>query len=120
MDFLGPLPNTPNGNKYLLVVNDYATRFPLAFALKTADAPTVAQVLVEKVFLEYGPPSVILSDRGSHFHNVLVEAILDLFMVRQVFSSGYRPQTAGITERMNQTLLDLLASTWNDVKGIGT
>jgi len=109
MDFLGPLPVTPRGNKYILVVNDYATRYVCAFGLPTADATTVAETLVERIFLEYGPPDKILSDRGTHFHNALVEAILQLFLVRQVFSSGYRPQTAGITERMNQTLLDLLA-----------
>ena len=109
MDFLGPLPVTPNGNKYILVVNDYATRYVCAFPLKTADAPAVSQVLIERVFLEYGPPATILSDRGPHFHNALIEAITQLFMARHVFSSGYRPQTAGITERFNQTLLDLLA-----------
>jgi len=109
MDFMGPLPVTPRGNKYILVVNDYATRFVCAFGLPNADASTVAETLVERIFLEYGPADKILSDRGSHFNNALIEAILQLFMVRQVFSSGYRPQTAGITERMNQTLLDILA-----------
>ena len=109
MDFLGPLPETEAGNKYLLVINDYATRYPLAFPLPTNDAASVAKVMIERVFLEFGPPRVILSDRGTHFLNDLVHSITQLFMTRQVFSSGYRPQTAGITERMNQTLLDLLA-----------
>ena len=109
MDFLGPLPVSSTGNKYILVVNDYATRYPLAFALKTADGPEVARVLVDHVILEYGPPQTILSDRGSHFLNALVDSILQLFSINHVFSSGYRPQTAGLTERMNQTLVDLLA-----------
>jgi len=109
IDFLGPLPETANGNKYILVVNDIATRYAMSFATRTADAEEVADVLVHRVFLEYGPPAVILSDRGSHFHNYLVQAIEQLFLTRHVFSSGYRPQTAGITERMNQTLCDLLA-----------
>ena len=109
MDFLGPLPETAAGNKYLLVINDYATRYPLAFPLATNDAASVAKILVERVFLEFGPARVILSDRGTHFLNELVHSVTQLFMTRQVFSSGYRPQTAGITERMNQTLLDLLA-----------
>jgi len=109
MDFLGPLSETDDGNKYILVVNDIATRYPVTFATKTADASEVADILVHRVFLEYGPPAVILSDRGSHFHNYLVQAIEQLFLSHHVFSSGYRPQTAGITERMNQTLCDLLA-----------
>jgi len=88
---------------------DYANRYCCAFPLATADAKSTATTLVTKVFLEYGPPSVILSDRGTHFNNDLIAAIEDLFLIRHVFSSGYRPQTAAITERMNQTLCDLLA-----------
>lgn len=38
-----------------------------------------------------------------------MDIILELFDSRHVYSSGYRPQTAGITERMNQTFLDLIA-----------
>ena len=109
MDFLGPLPETINGHSHILVINDYATRYCLAFPTKTNKAKEVAKILVNNVFLEYGPPSVILSDRGRHFLNDLVAAIEQLFSVRHVFSSGYRPQTAGITERLNQTLCDLLA-----------
>ena len=109
MDYLGPLPKTVAGNKYILVVNDYATRYCMAYALKAADAVSTAKTLVKRVFLEYGPPTTILSDRGTHFNNDLVDSILDLFNTRHIFSSGYRPQTAGITERLNQTLLDILA-----------
>lgn len=109
MDFLGPLPMTVNGNRYLLVINDYATRYCLAFPVARDNAATVAKILVERVFLEYGAPHTILSDRGPHFFNELLESITQLFEVHQVFSSGYRPQTAGLTERFNQTLIDLLA-----------
>lgn len=114
IDYLGPLPETVNGNKYILVVNDYMTRFVCAFPTKTNDAEETADILVNKVFLEYGPPKTILSDRGSHFNNALVHAVVQLFQSHQVFSSGYRPQTAGITERMNATLEDLLAMYIND------
>ena len=38
MDVVGPLPMIRMGNKYILVVCDYATRFPEAFALKSIDA----------------------------------------------------------------------------------
>jgi len=100
---------TKAGNQYILVVNDYATRYCLAFPTKKASAKSVANILVKRVFLEHGPPGIILSDRGPHFTAELVAAIEELFLTRHVFSSGYRPQTAGITERMNQTLCDLLA-----------
>ena len=109
IDFLGPLPKTADGNQYLLVINDLLTKYPLAFPCKTNAAQDVADILIPHIFLEYGPPSTILSDQGPHFHNELIAAIDQLFLVNHVFSSGYRPQTAGITERCNQSLLDILA-----------
>jgi len=90
-------------------VSDYLTRFHLAFALPDATAPTVAKVLVEHIFLFFGPPRVILSDQAKNFNDELLTAIMDLFKIRKVTSSGYRPQTAGLIERLNQTLLDMLA-----------
>ena len=45
MDFLGPLPQTNKGNKHLLVVADYYTKWVEASALPDQKATTVAQVL---------------------------------------------------------------------------
>ena len=41
-DIVGPLPKTPSGNRYILVVVDYATRYLEAVAMKSTDAETVA------------------------------------------------------------------------------
>jgi hypothetical protein len=109
MDFVGSLPVTPRGNGYILVLVDYNTRWPLAFPLPEATAAHTAQILVEHVFLQYGISDVILSDKGPHFTDELLAHVLHLFQTRHVFSSGHRPQTAGLVERFNRTLLDLLA-----------
>ena len=34
MDIVGPLPKTSSGKQYILVVSDYATQYPEAFALR--------------------------------------------------------------------------------------
>ena len=49
MDVVGPLPKTSSGNKYVLVICDYVTRYPEAIPMKSVDAETVAEELV-KVF----------------------------------------------------------------------
>lgn len=110
MDIQGPLPITDRGNKFLLIFNDYATRSLVAIPLKHATGPEVAEALLFNVILHYGPPSVILSDKGSHFLNEVMYSLLSLFTIYQVTSSGYRPQTAGITERINYTTATGLAS----------
>ena len=47
MDVVGPLPCTISGNKFLLVVMDYATKWPEAFALRNVTTETVVHCVVE-------------------------------------------------------------------------
>jgi hypothetical protein len=109
IDLVGPLPVTPAGYGYLLVCVDYFSRWPVVIPLKDATAPSVAEALIQHVFLVYGAPEVLLSDQGPQFTSELLECLNQLFITRHVFSSGYRPQTAGLVERFNRTLLDMLA-----------
>ena len=46
MNNVGPLPRSHAGNKYVLVICDYATRYPDAIPLKSIDAEHVAEELV--------------------------------------------------------------------------
>ena len=49
MDIVGPLPRSRSGNCYVLVICDYATRYPEAIPLRSIDAAHVAEELI-KVF----------------------------------------------------------------------
>lgn len=110
IDILGPLPETETRhNKYILVIVDHLTRWPFAFPLTNARAKTIANVLVERVFLEHGFPATLLSDRGSNFLSELMLAVLHIFKVRKLSTSAYHPQTNGMTERFNKTLTTMLA-----------
>ena len=66
MDIVGPLPWSRTGMRYILVICDYATRYPEAVALKSIDAASVAKELVH-FFARMGVPKEILTDQGSNF-----------------------------------------------------
>jgi hypothetical protein len=104
LDVLGPLPITAKKNRYILVITDHFTRWPIAFPIKNQKTTTIATVLIEKVFLEYGFPSTLLSDRGSNFMSELMSSVLHIFRVKKLNTSAYHPQTNGLTERYNHTL----------------
>ena len=53
LDILGPLPVSEEGNKYLLVVSDYFTKWPEAYSLPNQEAITVAEVLVKEFVSRY-------------------------------------------------------------------
>ena len=46
LPIVGPLPRTISGNCYILVLCDYATRYPEAFTVRSIDAECIADVLV--------------------------------------------------------------------------
>ena len=47
MDIVGPLERSTNGNRYILVLFDYATKYPEAFPLKHIKARQVASCLIQ-------------------------------------------------------------------------
>ena len=69
MDVVGLLPTTASGNQYILVICDYATRYPAAYPLQTFTAPKVAENLVD-FFSLHGTPQEILTDQGTNFSTV--------------------------------------------------
>ena len=118
MDIVGPLPRSRMGNKYILVVCDYATRFPEAFALKSIDAEHVAEALMS-LFSRMGVPKEILTDQGTNFTSRLLEKLYQLLGVKAIRTSPYHPQTDGLVERFNGTLKAMLWKCDEGRKGLG-
>ena len=71
MDIVGPLPQSRSGNHYILVVCDYATRYPEAVAIKSTDTGRIAEELI-KLFARVWVPEEILTDQGSNFTSSLL------------------------------------------------
>ena len=105
IDFCGPLKCTPRDNQYVLVITDYFTRHVNAIALPNCTADTTAAALFNEHFCKYGIPAVILSDRGSHFHNQLMTNMRSLIGYNHIYSTPYHPQTNGAVERFNSTFV---------------
>ena len=103
MDIFGPLRRTKAGNKYVLVIMDYATKWPEAFPLKTADSETVARALID-VFARLGIPREILTDNGSIFTSKMMEKFYAMTGVTHIKTSPYHPETDGMVERFNATM----------------
>src|SRR5881398_1295404 len=109
IDFVGPLERTKEGNKYILVVTDYLTKWPEARAMKEATAKNVVEFIYKEIICRHGCPRVILSDRGTHFRNEIVDGLCEKFEIKHKLSSPYHPQTNGLVERFNRTLCEGLA-----------
>ena len=110
MDIVGPLPRSKAGHRYILVLCDYATRYPEAIALRSIDDEHIAEELM-KLFSRVGVPKEILTDQGSNFTSQLLAELYRLLGVKGIRTSPYHPQTDGLVERFNQTLKGMLRKT---------
>ncbi|XP_071941174.1 uncharacterized protein [Antedon mediterranea] len=81
MDIVGPLARSKTGNKYVLVICDYATRYPEAIPLRSIEAPKIADELI-KLFSRVGVPTEILTDQGSNFTSKLLSQIYKLLSIQ--------------------------------------
>ena len=103
IDYSGPFPTTPQGNKYVLSITNYFTRWVIAIPLPNQTAKTTAEALYEHYICIYGVPSKILSDQGPHFNNRLIAAFTHILGCHHIKSTPYHPQTNGVIERFNST-----------------
>ncbi|CAF3381404.1 unnamed protein product, partial [Rotaria sp. Silwood2] len=113
IDFCGPLPRTPRENQYVLIITDYFTRHITGLALPNCTAETAARALFDDFFCKFGIPSVILSDRGTHFQNKLMENLQNLIGYNHIYSTPYHPQTNGVAERFNATFVAQISKLQN-------
>lgn len=110
IDLMGPLPASDKGNRYLLVIVDYFTRWAEAFALPDQRAETVAKTLVHEFVCRFGAPLELHSDQGRNFESQLFQEVCRLMNICKTRSSPYHPSSNGLVERFNRTLAGLIRS----------
>ena len=113
IDFV-KLPMTHQGNDHIVVVIDHASKWVEAQACKGETAEAAAKILFEEIVCRHGCPQEVWSDRGKAFMSEAVRKVSEECGFKQCLTSGYHPETNGLTERMNKTLMDILAKIAKD------
>ena len=91
-----------------MVLSDYYSPWPEAFAVPSTDAATIAGLLVDEILCRHGAPHTLLSDRGSNFLSKLVSEMCRIMNTRKLNTSAYHPQSDGLVERFNGILAQSL------------
>ncbi|GJR32322.1 reverse transcriptase domain-containing protein [Tanacetum coccineum] len=112
IDFMGLFPKSYKF-EYILVAVDYVSKWAEAQALPTNDAPVVFTFL-KKLFCLFRMPKALISDRGTHFCNEIMERTMKKYGVNHCFSTSYHPQTSGQVENTNRSLKIILEKTVKD------
>ena len=114
MDHLGPFKSTQRGNQHCLVSIDYLSRWVEIIPVPDTKAKSVCAYLTEQFLPRHGAPIHIITDLGPAFISEEFAATVDHLGSRHTMASGEHPQTNGLVERMNRTLVSAIKSFINE------
>ena len=107
-DIIGPISTSEAcPYKYILTCVDNHTRFVELFPLISNDAKSVADCLLNLVG-RYGLFTELASDQGTHFTASVIKYLCVALNLQQIFGTPYSPQSQGLVERQNQTVVRFL------------
>ncbi|CAG8803597.1 12438_t:CDS:2, partial [Gigaspora margarita] len=109
INFVGPLPLTKQGNKFLIVAAEYLTKWLKTRAIPNCTAETAVSFLYDNIICRHGCPHELITDHGSHFDNGLINTICKRLGIKHIMSSPYYLQANGLVERYNRTLCETIA-----------
>ena len=99
-----------------MVATEYLTKWAEAKAVKTNTAEHAATFMYDNIISKFEVPKILVSDRGTHFLNSLLEEMTDKFQIDHRKTTPYHPQTNGQTEWVDGILVSILRKTVLDSK----
>jgi hypothetical protein len=117
IDYIRPIhPTSSRGMQYIIVAIKYLTKWVEAKVVKSVDAKQTVIFLYENIISRFGCLKISINDQGSHFLNDAIVDLTKLFNINHRKTTPYHPQTNGLTEKVNQTLVCILHKIMIDSK----
>ena len=100
---------TATGYSQVLEMIDHFTKFAEAAPCMTALACEKCNHLINVCIVRHGCPITFQSDNGKASVDDLTKKLMKMSQVAQAHSTTYQPQTNGLVERENRTLVSMLS-----------
>ncbi|OBZ67992.1 hypothetical protein A0J61_11904, partial [Choanephora cucurbitarum] len=106
---IATLTLSKKGNKYMLMIMEFLSKWMITAALPSFDTDHVVQVLLFQVVLKYGVPERLITDNGSNFISKAMRQVCARLGIQRSLTSVEHPQLDGLVERANRTIKTSLA-----------
>jgi transposase InsO family protein len=94
-----------------VIVDDFIRYTWVFFLSDKSDTFATFKYFVKRCHNEFETTiKKVRSDNGSEFRNTRVDELCDEFGIKHPFSAKYTPQSNGLVERKNRTLIDMARS----------
>lgn len=106
MDFVGGLPKSRKGHDYLYVVVDRFNKMCILIPCsKEITTEQVAKLFFEHVWVHFGLPTSIISDRDTRFVGKFWSSLWEMMDTKLKKSTFFHPQTDGQTKVVNRIVI---------------
>lgn len=106
LDIVGPtISSTTRGNRYVITATDAFSKYAFAKPCQSVKTLDLIKFVEENIVLVHGKPEVIITDRGCQFTSADWARYMQKLGIRHQLTSAYHPQSNGIDERLNGTLM---------------
>ena len=85
------LPKTAKGNKYVIVLQDFLTNWPMVFPAPNQKANRIARLLDDKLLPMFGVPEVLLLGQGTNLLANVVQDVCQLLGIKKLNTTAYHP-----------------------------
>ena len=106
VDVMVPLPVSSSGHRFIVVIQDYFTKWVEANRVTDHKVETLAIQIVGNFFIRFGLPRFLHSYR--EFESALFQELRSILEIDKIRTSPWRPQCDGIEERFNRNLETML------------
>ncbi|WCJ35536.1 Pro-Pol polyprotein [Euphorbia peplus] len=106
IDIVGQFPMSTNQKQYVIVAVDHFTKWVEAEAVSSITAQQIVKFVKNSIVYRFGVPNTIITDNGKQFDSVLFRHFCEREGIKLRFSSVFHPQTNGMTERTNRTIME--------------
>ncbi|KAK4383268.1 Transposon Tf2-12 polyprotein [Sesamum angolense] len=118
MDFVVGLPRTLRKHDAIWVIMDRLTKSAHFLPIRLGDSlDKLAELYVSEIVRLHGVPISIVSDRDPRFTSRFWGSLQGALGTKLHFSTAFHPQTDGQSERMIQTLEDMIRACIMEFKG---
>ena len=104
---------TYSGYNQILVIIDHFRKLAEAVPCQTASAEEICDHLITNWISRYCCPMTFQWDNGKAFVGDLTKELMRRSHIAQAHSTTYHPQTNGLIERQNRTLVNMLRVYWS-------
>jgi len=115
IDLAGPLKQSTNGYKYVMLVKCAMTKWIELIPLQDKSQVEVTAGMFNNVYQRHGIPQEIITDRGREFDNALQRQLIDLVgKPAYIHTTPGNPRSNGLAENQVRTMKDMLSSFVNE------